>query len=478
MNARTWLVVTVASLAGCSVHSLEYLERGDQAVGAGGLAAIAGASGSAAAGMPTGTSGGGTSFAGAGGAAAGGDGPAARCDDGLLNGDEADVDCGGRACAPCPPGKRCLMGTDCSSAICTNQSCQPPSCNDLARNGDETDFNCGGQCAPCVAGYACQFGADCSTGLCTNALCAIPSCDGPTPDAACPPLVDNTAYTLRPADAPASCVDIVAMAVADGAQLQQYTCHGGINQTFWALAAPGGYFSLRSALSGKCVQVRGNSLASGALIEQATCTGQSNQLFAVSRDSAGLKLVIQWSGLSLDVSGAESVSDGERLVQSTDDGSMDMRWTAVKSDNAGLLTLTALGQTGVVLHHVGTEVRAEASSGADSQWKVEPGLAAPACVSFEASDRPGAYLRHANSLLWTDTSDGSASFREDATFCLRSPLSGSDYSYRSLQSFNYPSNYVSASDGRVRLLTLESTSAFQELATWVAGPTATPSEIQ
>ncbi len=477
MNARTTLLVSVSLLGGCSVHSLAYLERGDEAVSVAGLAGIAGANASAA-GAPLATAAGGMGLAGAGSGAAGSDVPAARCDDGLLNGDEADVDCGGRACAACPPGKHCLMGTDCSTAICTNQSCQPASCTDLARNGDETDFNCGGHCAPCAAGYACQVSADCSTGLCASALCSIPNCDGITPDPQCPPLVDNTAYALRPAHAPASCIDVVGLGVDDGVEVQQYACYGGLNQTVWALAAPGGLFSLRSALSGKCLQVRAKSLASGALIEQASCTGQSDQLFAVSTDSGGLKLVLQWSGLSLDVAGAASTSDGQRIVQSTDDGSLDMRWTAVKATGGGLLTLTALGQAGVLLQHVGSEVRAEASSGPGSQWKVEPGLATPDCVSFESSDQPGAYLRHADSLLWSDVSDGSTSFREDATFCLRPSLSGSDNSYRSLQSFNYPNNYVSASDGRVRLLTLQNSSEFRQLASWVVGAAAGSTEIQ
>ncbi|MET0790691.1 MAG: AbfB domain-containing protein, partial [Polyangiaceae bacterium] len=63
----------------------------------------------------------------------------------------------------------------------------------------------------------------------------------------------------------------------------------------------------------------------------------------------------------------------------------------------------------------------------------------------------------------------SLSFSKDATFCFRPPLSGFDGAYRSLQSFNYPSNYISASDGRVRLLPIQETSQFRQLATWVVG---------
>jgi alpha-L-arabinofuranosidase B-like protein/ricin-type beta-trefoil lectin protein len=479
LKAPSRLALFAALSGGCSLHSLDYLQQGDdsRSMGAAGTAG-AGGSGGSVAGASTSptlagagaapvmaTAGTSTSMAGAG--AGGNDAATARCDDALVDVDETDVDCGGRACGPCEDEKRCITGTDCISGICTNQVCQAPSCVDLACNGDETDFNCGGTCAPCSIGYSCQVGTDCTTGACLSSVCSAPNCDGPTPDAGCPLLVDKTAYSLRPADAPDSCIDGVGLGVDNGVEMQQYACHGGANQTFLALAGPGGTFALRNALSGKCLQVRANSLASGALIEQASCTGQSEQQFLPSGDGTGLKLVIQSSGLSLDVAGASDSSDGQRLVQNIDDGSLDMRWTAVKAPGGGVVTLNALGQAGVVLRDDETVIRAEASVGPDSQWKVEPGLASPACVSFESNAQPGAYLRHSDALLWTDIFDGSSNFSQDATFCLRPRLSGSDAASHGLESFNYPGNYVSASDGRVRLLTFVDSSPFRQLATWV-----------
>lgn len=475
------MVAWLALPFGCSLHSLAYLQEGDDSPSAAGRAAQAGGAGGslAAAGTaPTMTTAGSSPImAGAGASTetgsagtAGNAAAAARCDDDSIGGDETDIDCGGRVCVPCAAGRRCLMGTDCGSGICTNQACQPPSCSDLACNGDETDFNCGGSCAPCATGYGCRVGADCQTGSCVGSVCSVPNCEGSSPDASCPLLIDNTAYTFRPADASNSCIDVVGLGVDNGVELQQYTCSGGANQTFWALAGSGGHFSLRNALSGKCLQVRGKSSVSGALIEQAACSGQGEQSFLPSVGGAGFKLVIQSSGLSLDVAGAASASNGQRLQQSVDDGSLDMRWTAVKANGSGAVTLNALGQAGVLLHHVAKVIRAETSVAADSQWKIVPGLASSACVSFESSDQPGAYLRHSNALLWSDISDGSANFGKDATFCFRSPLSGADPASHALESFNYPGNYVSASDGRVRLLTFVDSPQFRQLATWVVTP--------
>lgn len=482
MNARTLLGALLMLPIGCSLHSLSYLQEGEEPGGArrtswagsSGSNATGSSPGSAGALPVTGTAGSsavtggsgsspGSGYAGTAGAAP----SAAHCNDDGLNGDETDIDCGGRACQTCAAGRHCLMGTDCASGICTNQACQAPSCSDLACNGDETDVNCGGSCAPCTTGYACRIDADCTSGWCKNSICSVPNCDGPAPDVACPTLVDNTAYSLRPVDAPNSCIDVVGLGVNSGVEMQQYECHGGANQTFWALAAAGGYFSLRNALSGKCLQVRGGSLDSGALIEQGACNGQSEQLFLPTATGAGSKLVIQSSGLSLDVTGSVDASNGQRLLQSVDDASLDMRWTAVKASSGGVVTLNALGQSGVVLREVASVVRAEASLGPDSQWKIEPGLASAACVSFQSNARPGAYLRHANALLWSDIYDGSPNFGKDATFCLRSPLSGTDSASHALESFNYPGNYVSASDGRVRLLTFVESSQFRQLSTWV-----------
>ncbi|MEO6601725.1 MAG: AbfB domain-containing protein, partial [Polyangiaceae bacterium] len=228
-------------------------------------------------------------------------------------------------------------------------------------------------------------------------------------------------------------------------------------------------FALRNALSGKCLQVRANGLAPGAIVEQGTCTGESNQLFLPGAAPGGMKLEVRSSGLSLDVAGALSTANGQVIDQGVDDGSADMRWVAQKTVGSAFVTLNALGRSGVLLRHAGPVVRAETSLEADSQWRVQPGLASPGCASFESRDRPGAYLRHSNFRLWTDTSDGSLGFKRDATFCFRAPLSGYDAASQSLESINYPGRFVTANDGQLRLQQLVDTSEFRKLATWVVG---------
>jgi hypothetical protein len=105
--------------------------------------------------------------------------PAPRGDDGQKNGDESDVDCGGKTTgAPrCGVGKSCNVGDDCESKACAAATCAPPSATDKVQNGDETDVDCGGKStnAPkCAAGKGCLVHADCESDGCDDQhRCAV-----------------------------------------------------------------------------------------------------------------------------------------------------------------------------------------------------------------------------------------------------------------------------------------------------------------
>lgn len=150
-------------------------------------------------------------------------GEAGLCDDGVRNGDESDVDCGGR-CEACPVGAACRASSDCASeqcvdAVCCESAClgacracsegrtgeadgtcanvlagsdpddecsggydcrdgSCESCVDGLQNGDETWIDCGGDCSPC--GEICTNGidddgnnlVDCEDPLCSSFTCA------------------------------------------------------------------------------------------------------------------------------------------------------------------------------------------------------------------------------------------------------------------------------------------------------------------
>jgi hypothetical protein len=139
----------------------------------------------------------------------------ASCSDGMKNGRETGVDCGGPDCSPCPnvevcpPHKFFAMGENvCCSTACTRKCeactkkrtgvadgrCAPVPvgedpfgacvslggcgtadrcrCEDGIKDGDETDVDCGGKaCRPCSAGMACGLPADCASGRCWDHVC-------------------------------------------------------------------------------------------------------------------------------------------------------------------------------------------------------------------------------------------------------------------------------------------------------------------
>src|SRR6185503_11483213 len=117
------------------------------------------------------------------------------CTDGVNNGGESDVDCGGPCATKCANGKACGAGVDCQSSVCTGNVCvaatkgclgpldcqsgvcmanvcQAPSCTDVIKNGTETDVDCGGLCATkCATGKACVAGGDCQSNSCMAGVC-------------------------------------------------------------------------------------------------------------------------------------------------------------------------------------------------------------------------------------------------------------------------------------------------------------------
>ncbi|MFF1508244.1 sigma-70 family RNA polymerase sigma factor [Streptomyces sp. NPDC058326] len=107
-----------------------------------------------------------------------------------------------------------------------------------------------------------------------------------------------------------------------------------------------------------------------------------------------------------------------------------------------------------------------ASSGERARQRVTftvvSGLADPRCVTFRAAD--GRYLRHHYLRLRLSTDDGSALFREDATFC---PRPGAVAGSVTLHAHNYPGSVLRHRDGGIWLDGSDGTRAFAGQASFV-----------
>jgi hypothetical protein len=103
------------------------------------------------------------------------------CSDGMQNGGESDADCGG-PCDPCEEEASCNDDGDCELERCISGLCDvngvEPTCSDGLENGDESGLDCGGSCAACPT---CndgvqngeETGMDCGGGTC-NPCGALP----------------------------------------------------------------------------------------------------------------------------------------------------------------------------------------------------------------------------------------------------------------------------------------------------------------
>jgi hypothetical protein len=91
--------------------------------------------------------------------------------------DDGDV-CTTDSCDPmtgvahAPIANCCTTPAMCASGVCTANRCVAATCSDGMRNGTETAVDCGGGgCPPCVDGRACVVGGDCRSGLCAGNVC-------------------------------------------------------------------------------------------------------------------------------------------------------------------------------------------------------------------------------------------------------------------------------------------------------------------
>lgn len=83
--------------------------------------------------------------------------------------------------APRAAGEACAAADECASLVCAGAICQAPSPTDGVRNGGEADVDCGGGAAPrCAAGLACAAASDCASRACgADGKCQVaPSCTG------------------------------------------------------------------------------------------------------------------------------------------------------------------------------------------------------------------------------------------------------------------------------------------------------------
>jgi len=97
------------------------------------------------------------------------------CFDGVKNGEEEKIDCGG-LCEVCPTCSDKLQNQGEEKTDCGGPCQECPGCGDQIKNQNESDVDCGGPCNGCDPGKVCKTDFDCRSYMCREEYCLEATC--------------------------------------------------------------------------------------------------------------------------------------------------------------------------------------------------------------------------------------------------------------------------------------------------------------
>ncbi|MCB9276985.1 MAG: T9SS type A sorting domain-containing protein [Lewinellaceae bacterium] len=222
------------------------------------------------------------------------------CTDGIQNGNETGVDCGGPDCPACPTCFDGIQNGNETGVDCGGNCPACPTCFDGIQNGNETGVDCGGSCAPCQTPPTCSDGIQ--NGLETGVDCGGPDCP------ACPCNGTNLQLTinfdLAPAQTSWAIVSSGGSTVASGGP---YTNQPGLSTLSLGICVPDGCYTFTiydSGNNGLCCRLGNGSY---------TLTDENSNLLA----SGSFFGASQSSNFCLDTGATPTCSDGIQNGQET-----------------------------------------------------------------------------------------------------------------------------------------------------------------
>ncbi len=131
---------------------------------------------------------------------------------------------------------QCNQSAQCSSMVCDTgaHTCSAPSCTDGVMNGIETDMDCGGGCPACGPGKGCAVHGDCAGGACnpTTHTCAPTCTDSQAPGATCATYCGCMTATCGSKFASqAACIDACASFIESQLCCRGYHCTAAMSDS-------------------------------------------------------------------------------------------------------------------------------------------------------------------------------------------------------------------------------------------------------
>jgi hypothetical protein len=117
------------------------------------------------------------------------------------------------------------------------------------------------------------------------------------------------------------CADVTNQSQWAGAQIKQYDCNGGNNQTYWFKSVGSGYYLLMTRHSSLCVQENAST------VTQENCNASSTaQQWSVTTSGSSVNIRSRATGECLDVNGA-STANGAAIITYTCNSGTNQQWT-------------------------------------------------------------------------------------------------------------------------------------------------------
>jgi hypothetical protein len=130
----------------------------------------------------------------------------------------------------------------------------------------------------------------------------------------------SAAYHTLTARHSGRCADVTGRSQWAGAQIKQYGCNGGGNQTYWFRPAGGGSYQLVARHSSLCVQENATT------VTQENCNASSTaQQWSLTASGSYVQLTSRATGECLDVNGA-STADSAPIITYTCTGAANQQW--------------------------------------------------------------------------------------------------------------------------------------------------------
>lgn len=224
----------------------------------------------------------------------------------------------------------------------------------------------------------------------------------------------------------------------------------GLNTQWWQTNYVGdGYFRVMNVNNNLVLDDPNGVTTPGTYVNQWTDNYLDTQRWKFTyRGNGYYTSMNQHSGLLLDNAGGGAPA-GTKVIQYTQNGLDTQDWKMVRVDTEipenQFVSFNYPDQ--VIRHYNG---RGEISPNQnsyfpDSEFKIVPGLADPSAVSLESVNFPGNFLRHRNGEIWLDSNDGTTLFSNDATWRIHPGFA--DNRAVSFESYNYPGEYIRHMNG-------------------------------